>query len=117
MLDVGIDMILHATGIYPPWLQPMGAPLWLLAITYRSIDGIVGSFIAARLAPARPLRHALALGVIGVVMSTLGLIATWTKGPEFGPKWYPLALVVIALPCSWVGGKVREMQLRAQSGD
>ena len=23
VLDVGIDMALHLTGIYPPWLQPM----------------------------------------------------------------------------------------------
>lgn len=115
MLDLGIDIMLHATGIYPPWFQPMSTPLWLLAIAYRSVDGVVGGFVVARLAPDRPVQHALVLGVVGVVMGTAGVLATWSKGPEFGPKWYPLALVVLALPCSWLGGKLRERQLRARA--
>jgi len=39
LLDVGIDSLLHATGVYPPWFQPMSNSLWLLAIGYRTIDG------------------------------------------------------------------------------
>jgi prolipoprotein diacylglyceryltransferase len=31
---------------------------------------------------------------------------TWSAGPEFGPKWYPLALVALALPSVWAGGKL-----------
>lgn len=27
-----------------------------------------------------------------------------TQGPEFGPKWYPILLVITALPCVWAGG-------------
>ncbi len=114
ILDTGIDVLLHVTGVYPPWFQPMATPLWLLAIGYRTVDGIIGGYIAARLAPDRPVKHALALGIIGVVMSTAGVVATWHKGPEFGPKWYPIALVVIALPCALIGGKLRERQLRAR---
>lgn len=115
ILDTGIDVLLHATGVYPPWFQPMATPLWFLAIGYRMLDGVLGGYVAARLAPDRPMKHALALGVLGVVMSTAGVVATWNKGPEFGPKWYPLALVVIALPCALIGGKLRERQLRARA--
>lgn len=111
LLDLGIDSLLHATGVYPPWFQPMSTPLWLLAIGYRTIDGITGGYIAAWLAPDRPVTHALVLGLIGIVLSTAGVVATWNKGPEFGPKWYPLALVGIALPCALIGGKLRERQL------
>ena len=68
ILDTGIDVVLHTTGIYPPWFQPMRTSLWLLAIAYRSVDGIVAGYIVARLAPDRPVRHALALGVIGIVI-------------------------------------------------
>jgi peptidoglycan/LPS O-acetylase OafA/YrhL len=112
LLDLGIDSLLHATGVYPPWFQPMSTPLWLLAIGYRTIDGITGGYIVAWLAPDRPVAHALVLGVIGIVLSTLGVVATWNKGPEFGPKWYPLALVGIALPCALIGGLLRDRQLR-----
>jgi hypothetical protein len=37
----------------------------------------------------------------------MGVVATWNKGPEFGPKWYPIALVITALPVTWLGGKLR----------
>jgi peptidoglycan/LPS O-acetylase OafA/YrhL len=111
VLDTGIDVILHATGIYPPWFKPMSTSLWLLAIAYRMVDGVLGGYVVARLAPDRPLQHALALGVIGLVLSIVGVVGTWNKGPEFGPKWYPLALVLIALPCAWLGGRLREKQL------
>lgn len=114
ILDVGIDVIMHATGIYPPWFKPMSTPLWLLAIGYRIVDGVVACYIVARLAPDRPVTHAMVFGLIGVVMSIAGVIGTWNRGPEFGPKWYPLALVAIALPCAWVGGTLRARQIQNQ---
>lgn len=114
ILDLGIDSILHASGVYPPWFQPMSSGLWLLAIGYRAVDGIVGGYITASLAPDRPVTHALVLGAIGIVLSTAGVIGTWDKGPEFGPKWYPLTLVGIALPCSLIGGLLRSKQVRTR---
>lgn len=116
ILDTTIDVIMHQTGVYPPWFQPMRTPLWLLAIAYRTVDGISGGYVTARLAPDRPVAHALALGMIGIVLSTAGVIATWSKGPEFGPKWYPLTLVAIALPCSLIGGLIRARQLNPRAG-
>jgi hypothetical protein len=68
--------------------------------------------VTARLAPNRPLTHAMVLGALGVVFSTIGLIATWNKGPEFGPKWYPIALVIVALPCAFIGGTLRQRQIQ-----
>jgi len=47
-----------------------------------------------------------------VIVSTVGAVVTWNRGPAFGPHWYPLALIVTALPCAWLGGKLRVMQLR-----
>jgi hypothetical protein len=75
-------------------------------------DGILGCYVAARLAPGRPLGHALALGVIGALLSGLGAVATWNAGPEFGPAWYPLTLVAISLPCAWAGGQIAASRRR-----
>jgi hypothetical protein len=96
------DIVLHATGIFPPWGQPMSSALFLVALAYRIVYGVLGCYIAARLAPDRPMRHAVALGVVGVVLSTAGAVAMW----EAGPAWYSLAVIGIALPCAWVGGKL-----------
>ena len=113
ILDITLDVIMHATGIYPPWFQPMAASLYLLATAYRTMDAIIGGYIAARLAPDRPVAHALVLGSFGFAMSSLGTIATWNKGPAFGPHWYPLTLIVISIPCACLGGWLRARQLKA----
>lgn len=103
------DALMHATGIFPPLGQPMADSLFVLALAYRIIFSIVGGYITARLAPDRPVQHALILGVIGFVLGLAGTAATWNRGPEFGPKWYPLLLAVTAIPSTWLGGKlVRE---------
>ena len=116
LLSMGTDMVLHATGIFPPFGEPMSDALFLLATAYRIVYGVAGSYLAARLAPDRPMRHALALGIVGVVLSTAGTVATWGRGPEFGPKWYALVIIASAIPCAWAGGALRVMQLRARVG-
>lgn len=45
--------------------------------------------------------------------SFAGAMATWNKGPEFGPGWYPLTLVALSLPLAWIGGKLRLEQLNS----
>jgi len=111
VLSTAVDVVLHATGVFPPWGKPMSDPLFALATAYRIVISIGGCYIAARLAPDRPMKHALALGVVGVVVSIAATIATWNRGPEFGPKWYPIALVVVAMPCAWIGGKLAERKI------
>jgi hypothetical protein len=101
-----VDVVLHATGVFPPWGKAMSDGLFGVATAYRIVISIAGCYIAARLAPDRPMAHALVLGVIGVVISAIGAAVTWNKGAEFGPHWYPLLLVVVAMPCAWVGGKL-----------
>jgi hypothetical protein len=101
-----VDVVLHATGVFPPWGKPMSDALFGVATAYRIVISVAGCYIAARLAPDRPMGHALVLGMIGVVISAIGAAVTWNKGPAFGPHWYPLLLVVVAMPCAWIGGKL-----------
>jgi hypothetical protein len=105
ILSSAVDVVLHATGVFPPWGQPMSDALFALATAYRIVISIGGCYIAARLAPNRPMQHALALGVVGVVISAIGAAVTIGKGPQFGPMWYPLALVAVSMPCAWLGGR------------
>jgi len=103
VLSLATDQVLHVLQVYPPWGQPMFDPgLNLLALSYRIAYTVVGSYLTARLAPQNPMRHALALGVIGTVVGTAGAIATIPM--HLGPSWYPLALALPALPCAWLGG-------------
>ena len=102
--SLGTDQALHTLNVYPPWGQPMRGPgLNLLALGYRMVYAVLGSYIAARFAPRNPMRHALALGGIGFLLSLAGAVATIAT-MDLGPKWYPIALVLTALPCGWLGG-------------
>src|SRR5258705_7657837 len=103
-LSLGTDEVLHPLAVYPPWGQPMYATgLNLLALSYRIVYAVIGSYIAARFAPDKPMRHALILGGIGVVLSSLGAITAITM-VDVGPAWYPIALVLTTVPCAWLGG-------------
>jgi len=101
-----VDFALHAAGVYPPIDQPINDSLAALATAYRIVIGIGGAYLTARLAPSNPMKHALILGVIGGVFALIGVVVTWNK--NLGPHWYPIALVVLAIPQSWLGAKLFE---------
>src|SRR5262245_41215554 len=103
VLSLGIDQIFHVLGVYPPWGEAMNETSDnVLALSYRIVINILGCYLTARLAPRNPLRHALILGAIGLVLSTLGAIGAISM--KMGPAWYPILLALSALPCAWVGG-------------
>ena len=103
-----VDIVLHLIGVFPPMSQPINDALALLATAYRILISVGGAWLTARLAPDKPLKHAMILGYVGVILGLVGLVATWNLG--LGPRWYPIALVVLAIPQCWAGGKLYEMQ-------
>ena len=109
-LSLGTDLGLHAIGIMPALGRPGTNTQLLLATAYRSLYAVISSYVVARLAPNRPMQHALLGGAIGMAIGALGAVATWNRG--MGPHWYPLALIVTALPTAWLGGKIWLLQKR-----
>jgi hypothetical protein len=103
-----VDVVLHAIGVFPPMDQPINDALALLATSYRIVISVGGAWLTARLAPDKPMKHAMILGVVGTVLGLLGVVATWNRG--LGPRWYPIALAVLAIPQCWVGGRLYVMR-------
>src|SRR5688572_5564018 len=106
VLSIGTDFILEKLGFFPPANEPEAYTGWMLilALIYRSIYSVAGFYLAARLAPSAPMRHAIILGIIGTVFATLGAIANWDRSAN----WYPILLVLVTLPCAWLGGRLVE---------
>jgi hypothetical protein len=105
VLSLGVDQLLHVLQVYPPWGQPMwDHRLNALALSYRLVIGVLGSYVTARLAPYAPMRHAMIGAGIGLVLSTLGAIAAIRM--QLGPAWYPIALAASTLPTGWLGGRL-----------
>ena len=113
VLSVGTDNGLHAIGLVPAQNERWPNQLLLLAAVYRSIYGVIASYIIARLAPNRPMGHSLLAGALGMLVSTLGAAAAWSN--TMGQHWYEIALVLTAIPTAWVGAKLRLMQYRTET--
>ena len=97
-----VDILLHVAHVYPAMDQPLTPTLSLLASSYRLVISIAGAYLTAKLSPDRPMRHAMILGYVGIVLGLIGAIATWNLG--LGPRWYPVSLVLLAVPQCWFGG-------------
>jgi len=103
-----VDIVLHILHVFPPMNQPINDGLAALATAYRIVISVAGAWLTARLAPANPMRHAMILGFVGVVLGLVGVVTTWNLG--LGPRWYPIALAALAIPQCWAGGKLFEMR-------
>jgi hypothetical protein len=100
------DVVINATGVFPPWGERMPDGLFTLPLAYRIVYAVLGGYIAARLATNRPVSHAMVLGGIGFVLGAFGTFATAGQGAAYGPIWYSLLVTATALPCSFAGAKV-----------
>lgn len=105
VLSIVTDVLLEKLGIFPPQQQASLYVWWMLALAlmYRTIFTIIGGFITAKLAPNSGLKHAVVLGLIGMLFATIGAIANWDKGNQ----WYPVLLILVSVPSTWFGGKLQ----------
>lgn len=97
------DLILEKTGLMKIPFE--GNPVWLMLFVtvYRNVYVVAGGYVAAALAPAKPMHHAIILACLGTVLGILGAIVMW----DHGPHWYPVALIILGWPAAWFGGWLR----------
>jgi len=100
-----VDIAMYSAEVFthPPLTDRQA----LLATAYRIVVSIFGAWLTARLAPQKPMKHALILGAIGTVLGLIGAIVTWNL--NVGPHWYAIAVAALALPQCWLGGWLYEM--------
>lgn len=101
-----MDAVLQGVGVLPKDNFFVGTGLILIVIGYRAVLSFIGCYLTARLAPHSPMKHALILGLIGLVLGSIGAIVA----ADLGPGWYAWTLAAIALPIAWLGGKLYEQR-------
>lgn len=104
VVTTAFDVVMHATGVFPPWGETQTQAGAALALAYRILIGMAGAWLTARVAPHAPLKHALVLGAIGTVLAAVGAVSTWNM--DLGPRWYAVSLVLLALPQCWAGARL-----------
>jgi hypothetical protein len=111
VLSTATDLVLVAAGVFPP-LSEFGDPahfsdsLLLLALAYRTLFGVLGCYLTARLAPTRPMTHSLTLGGLGFAVGVIGAVVTWGTWTS----WYSLAIIAVTLPSAWLGARIAQLR-------
>ena len=111
VLSYGMDYLLGAFDVFDPG-EPLPTKGYVglvgFILGYRIVFSVVGAWLTAYLAPRRPMKHALVLGIIGLIFSVAGAFAGMKD--NLGPDWYLWGLAVFALPAAWLGGKLYSMK-------
>ena len=111
LLAFGTGMAVHAA--FPNLVDANGATsstaVCVATLLYVGVYATFGCWLAARLAPSHPMRHALILGVLGLLFNIMGAWMSWGTVPA----WYTVAGVLTTMLWAWLGGAIRERQLAA----
>ena len=109
LLSFGTDVALKSAmpSLYEADGSTSSVPLLVLTIAYVGLYATAGCYLAARMAPSRPMRHAVILGILGVVFNIAGAIAMW----HTAPVWYHGVSLLLVMLWAWLGGRMREQEL------
>ncbi|MES2681486.1 MAG: hypothetical protein V4635_16435 [Bacteroidota bacterium] len=121
VLTRGTDILLENTGIFPTVEQQQKFGfniLWmnLVAISYRIVFTIAGGFITVKLSASKPIRNIMILGITGTMIAIAGNLVV-SQIPEMAdvlPLWFSIALVIIAYPSVWIGGRLANAYSQSQ---
>jgi hypothetical protein len=107
ILSITTDMIMVSLGVFPPLDSGefnFNNRLLLIAFFYRSVYSILSAFVIALIAKEKYRKAVLISGIIGTVIGLIGLVVMWEKSKA--AWWYPVSLVVFAIPLALLGGKI-----------
>jgi hypothetical protein len=109
VLAFGTDAVLRAAmpGAFTAGGGTNDPALLLGMLAYVTLYAVAGCYLAARLAPRRPMAHAMVLGLLGLVFNVAGTVKLW----DTAPAWYHVTALLLVLPSAWLGGWLREREL------
>jgi len=107
-LSVGTDVVLRMAvpSLFQADGSTVSAPILLLTIAYVGLYAALGCYLAARMAPSAPMRHALVLGVVQLSFTIADTVFTWGKFPV----WYRALSLTLVMMWAWLGGRMREQE-------
>jgi len=109
-LSFGADLVLRQAmpGAFDAAGRVESTAVLLLMMGYVGLFAVTGCYLTARLAPRRPMLHALVLGALGLAFTAINTFAVFW---DTAPAWYHVASLALVMPYAWIGGRLRELQL------
>lgn len=107
VLSIGADIVFSSAGLMNMENFKDTSPgIIFVVIVYRFIFNVCGCYLTAKLAPNKPMKHALIIGVIGTIVAILGSAAMWDQAVA----WYNISVILISIPSAWLGAKLFMMR-------
>jgi hypothetical protein len=92
------------TGAAPQYFGEGGstrhAGVLLLMQLYVFVYATLGCWLAARLAPSKPMRHAMVVGWLGLAYNVVGTYFAW----GLYPAWSNVLGLLLVMPAAYLGG-------------
>ena len=112
-----MTLVVLAVIIVPQWQETADGAYLATNMMLNVIAAIAGGYVCARLSPDRPLGHALALGLVTLLLGVLYALHMPTEASRPAlPDWNGTAIAMIALPSILLGALVFT-RTRRRTGD
>ena len=93
--------------LFPESYQPENAGWVVFNVVYGCVFAVIGGYVTARLAPSKPFRHALILGILMALFAAFTgyMTSVAPPSPEYAlqPGWYYPVLAITVLPSILLG--------------
>ncbi|HEY0078758.1 MAG TPA: hypothetical protein VGB73_08945 [Pyrinomonadaceae bacterium] len=83
-------------------------PLLLFTMFYAVLFGVLAGYVTAVIARRAEVKHALALGILQLLMGIVATINFW----DTAPAWYHLIFLALVTPSNLLGGWLRANRRR-----
>lgn len=114
ILAFGTGKLVQSTS--PSEFDASGTPtttlMMIVQLLYVGVYATFGCWLAGRLAPSRPMLHALIVGVLGLALNIPSAIML----RDTHPAWYLAAGVLTTMLWAWLGGRIAERQASGRVG-
>ena len=114
VLAFGTGKLMQASS--PAQFDASGIPtttlMMIVQLLYVGVYATFGCWLAGRLAPSHPMRHALAVGVLGLALNIPSAVVLWNSHPG----WYLATGILTTVLWAWLGGHIAERQAAGRVG-
>ena len=107
---IGLGFMAATTAVWAIVSRAGASPYANLGVA--AVGGVIGGWLAARVAPRSPYAHAAALAALVAVIALPSATGA-AQGPQSG--WYPAALALVAVLGVLLGGKLRAAAAAAEA--
>ena len=108
-IAIGLGFMAATTAVWAIVSRGAASPYANLGVA--AVGGVIGGWLAARVAPGSPYAHAAALAALVAVIALPSATGA-SQGSQ--PGWYPAALALVAVFGVLLGGKLRAAAASAE---